>query len=56
MNKFKSQFNIQEDLLKLAANKIYVDASSKLNSSQSKPSNNSNIGNLQTGSLLKTKK
>jgi hypothetical protein len=54
MNKFKSQLNIQDDILKLAANKLYIDASLKLNNSQTKSGNN--IGNLQSNSMVKTKK
>lgn len=31
MEKFKSQLNIHDDLLKFTANRLYLDASSKVN-------------------------
>ena len=54
MNKFKSQLNIQDDILKLTSNKLFTEAMLKINSSQSK-SNNS-IGNVQSNTMVKMKK
>ena len=50
MNKFKSQLNFQDDILKLASNKLYADTMLKIISSQPK---NNNLGN---GSMVRTKK
>jgi hypothetical protein len=55
MNKFKSQLHMQDDIMKLASNKLYMDAIMKINSSQSK-SNNNSIENLHINTTVKSKK
>ena len=54
MNKFKSQLHMQDDLMKLASNKLYTDAMMKINSPQVK--SNNNIENLHMNTLVKSKK